>query len=135
MSEVTVVRSGEFSEQTSQTPGMHRRTAIDADTVGSRNLWVGFVTMEPGARSAAHHHGDSESVIYMIRGRARFPFGDRLQEVVEAGPGDFIYVPPWVVHQEINASDSEGIEMIVARDSQENVVMNVEIPGATGVEP
>jgi uncharacterized RmlC-like cupin family protein len=109
---------------------MHRRTAIDTGTVGSRNLWVGYVTMEPGARSGAHHHGDSESVIYMIRGRARFPFGDRLQEVVEAGPGDFVYVPPRVVHQEINASESESIEMIVTRDSHENVVVNVDLPEA-----
>ena len=125
MAEVRVIRSSDLSEVTTQTPGMRRRTAIDAQLAGSRNLWVGFVTMEPGARSAAHHHGDSESVIYMLRGRARFPFGDRLQDVVEAGPGDFIYVPPQVVHQEINASDSEGIEMIVTRDSQENVVVNV----------
>lgn len=130
MSEVRVVRAADLSEQTSQTPGMHRSTAIDAGTAGSRNLWVGYVTMEPGARSGTHHHGDSESVIYMIRGRARFPFGDRLQEVVEAGPGDFVYVPPRVVHQEINASESESIEMIVARDSQENVVVNVDLPGA-----
>ncbi len=128
MAEVKVVRADELSEKTAQTSGMHRRTAVAADTVGSRNLWVGFVTMEPGARSGVHHHGDCESVIYMLRGRARFPFGDRLQEMVEAGPGDFIYVPPRLAHQEINASDSESIEMIVSRDSQENVVVNVELP-------
>ena len=130
MSGVRVVRAQDLSEGTTQTPGMHRRTAIDAATAGSRNLWAGYVTMDAGAQSGAHHHGDSESVIYMIRGRARFPFGDRLQEVVEAGPGDFIYVPPHLVHQEINASDSESIEMIVTRDSQENVVVNVDRPEA-----
>jgi uncharacterized RmlC-like cupin family protein len=130
MSEVRVIRAAELSAQTSQTPGMHRRTAVDAATAGARNLWVGYVTMDPGARSGAHHHGDSESVIYMIRGRARFPFGDRLQDVVEAGPGDFIYVPPHLIHQEINASDSESIEMVVTRDSQENLVVNVDIAGA-----
>jgi uncharacterized RmlC-like cupin family protein len=128
MSGVRVVRAQDLSEGTAQTPGMHRRTAIDAGTAGSRNLWVGYVTMDAGARSGAHHHGDSESVIYMIRGRARFPYGDRLQDVVEAGPGDFIYVPPHLVHQEINASDSESIEMIVTRDSQDNVVVNVDLP-------
>ncbi len=130
MSQVRVVRVNEMSEKTTQTPGMHRQTAVDAETVGSQNLWVGFVTMEPGAHSGAHHHGDCESVIYMLQGRARFPFGDRLKEVVEAGPGDFIYVPPQLVHQEINASDSDRIAMIVTRDSQENVVVNVDIPGA-----
>ena len=130
MSEVRVVRAQDLSEGTTQTPGMHRRTAIDAGTAGSRNLWVGYVTMEPGARSGVHHHGDSESVICILRGRARFPFGDRLENMVEAGPGDFVYVPPQVVHQEINASDSEGIDMIVIRDSQENVVVNVDLPEA-----
>ncbi len=130
MSGVRVIRAQDLSEGTAQTPGMHRRTAIDAGTAGSRNLWVGYVTMEPGARSGAHHHGDSESVIYMLRGHARFPFGDHLQDVFEAGPGDFVYVPPRVVHQEINDSDSESIEMIVTRDSQENVVVSVDLPEA-----
>ena len=128
MAELRVVRGEKLSPQTSQTPGMRRLAAIAADTVGSRNLWVGRVTLAPGARSGAHHHGDCESVIYMLRGRARFPFGDRLQEMVEAGPGDFIYVPPRLIHQEINASDTESIEMIVTRDSQDNVVVNVDLP-------
>ncbi len=130
MSELRVVRAAELSERTSQTAGMFRRTAIDAETVGARGLWVGHVTMTPGARSGAHHHGGSESAIYIISGRARFRFGDELAGTIDAGPGDFIYVPPHIVHQEINASDSERIEMIVARDSQENVVVNVELPAA-----
>src|SRR3990172_1256068 len=106
---------------------MRRLAAVAADTVGSRNLWVGYVTMEPGARSGAHHHGDCESAIYIIRGRARFRFGDGLKETIEASAGDFVYVPPQAVHQEVNASDSEAIEMVVARDSQENVVVNVDV--------
>ncbi|MBI1885342.1 MAG: cupin domain-containing protein [Chloroflexi bacterium] len=113
---------------------MHRLAAVAGGTVGSRNLWVGLVTMAPGARSGAHHHGDCESVIYITRGRARFRFGERLEQTVEAGPGDFIYVPPRAVHQEKNASDSEGIEMIVCRDSQENVVVNVDLPESSPQE-
>jgi uncharacterized RmlC-like cupin family protein len=62
----------------------------------------------------------------VISGRARFRFGPKLEQTVEAGPGDFIYVPPEAVHQEINLSDGEPIEMIVARDGQENVVVNVD---------
>jgi uncharacterized RmlC-like cupin family protein len=125
---VRVVRRSEMSERTAQTPGMKRLAAIAADTVGSRDLWAGFVTMDPGARSGAHHHGDCESVIIVTSGRARFRFGDALERSVEAGPGDFVYVGPGVVHQEINPSDSEPIECIVVRSSQENVVVNVDVP-------
>ena len=122
-----VVGPHQLSPQTSQTPGMERLTAIDED-IGSKNLWAGVATMEPGARSGAHHHGECESVIYVLSGRIRFRFGENLEETAETGPGDFIFVPPNVVHQEINLSDSEGIDSIVVRDSQENVVINVELP-------
>ncbi len=130
MGELRLVRGGELSPQTSQTPGMRRLAAIAADTVGSRNLWVGRVTLEPGARSGAHHHGDCESVVCVTGGRIRFRFGDRLEGSVEARPGDFIYVPPRLVHQEINLSAAEGVDSIVVRDSQENVVVNVDLPEA-----
>ncbi len=130
MSGLRVVRRGELQPHTAQTPGMTRYPGVAAGTVGANKIWVGYVTMEPGARSGAHHHGDCESAIYVIRGRARFRFGDRLKETIEASAGDFVYVPPQVVRQELNASDSEEIEMVVARDSQENVVVNVDAPEA-----
>jgi uncharacterized RmlC-like cupin family protein len=84
--------------------------------------------MAPGAKSGAHHHGPVESAIYIISGRARFRFGPRLEHTAEAGPGDFVFVPPHAVHQEINADADAPIEMIVARGGQENVVVNVELP-------
>ena len=130
MAEVRVVRAGELSPQTSQTPGMTRLTAIAASTVGATNLWVGRVTLEPAAKSGAHHHGDCESVICVTSGHIRFRFGERLEKSIEAAPGDYVFVPPNVVHQEINLSDSEGIDSIVVRDSQENVVVNVDVPEA-----
>ena len=130
MSGLRVIRAGELQPHTAQTAGMTRYPGVAAGTVGAKNLWVGYVTMEPGTRSGAHHHGDSESAIYIIRGQARFRFGSSLEEAIEAGPGDFVYVPPLLLHQEVNASDSEEIEMIVARDSQENVVVNVDLSEA-----
>jgi len=132
MSGLRVVRAGDLTSQTSQTPGMRRMAAVAADTVGSRNLWVGLVTLEPGARSGAHHHGGCESVVCMTAGRIRFRYGDRLEESVDAGPGDFIYVPPGLVHQEINLNEREPVESIVVRDSQENVVVNVDVPEGEG---
>ncbi len=130
MSEVRVVRHNELQPLTAQTPGMTRYPGVAASTVGSKNLWMGYVTMEPGARSGAHHHGDCESAIYTIRGRVQLRFGERLEKSVEAGPGDFIYVPPGLIHQEITLSGGEPLETIVVRDSQENIVVNVDLPEA-----
>ena len=130
MAELRVVRPGERDKGTAQTPGMQREAGVAASTVGAEKIWVGYVTMAPGMTSGAHHHGPVESSIYIISGRARFRFGAKLEQSVEAGPGDFVYVPPEVVHQEINADAGAPVEMIVARDGQENVVVNVELPEA-----
>ena len=127
MKGVRVVRPGERDRSTAQTAGMQREAGVAASTVGAEKIWVGYVTMAPGLKSGAHHHGPVESSIYVISGRARFRFGAKLEQAVEAGPGDFVYVPPEAVHQEINLSDDQPIEMIVARNGQENVVVNVEV--------
>jgi uncharacterized RmlC-like cupin family protein len=130
MNEVRVVHPGECDHSTAQTPGMDRAEGIGAKTVGAKDLWVGTVQVGKGVRSGAHHHGDLESAIYIVSGRARFRYGDHLEHSVEAGPGDFIFVPPHLVHQEINASDDEVVDAIVARSSQENVVVNVDLAEA-----
>ncbi len=125
--ELRVVRPDERDRATEQTPGMQREAGVAGSTVGARKLWLGHVTMAAGAKSGAHHHGHVESAIYVISGRARFRFGPKLERSAEAGPGDFIFVPPLAVHQEINLDENEPIEMIVARDGQENVVVNVDV--------
>ena len=112
---------------TTQTPGMAREEGVGVLTVGARSLWSGHVTVAAGVKSAPHHHGALESVIYVVRGKARMRWGERLQFVAEAGPGDFIYVPPFLPHQEINASEVEAVAMIVSR-SPENVTVNLDIP-------
>jgi uncharacterized RmlC-like cupin family protein len=104
-------------------------TAIDGSSVGARSLWVGRVRIQPSTSSGAHHHGDCESAIFVISGSATFRYGDDLQHTVEAGPGDYLYIPPNVIHQELNLSTSEAIDCIVIRDSQENLVINVDLPG------
>src|SRR6516164_7587833 len=94
---VRVVRADQLDPGTAQTPGMLRRGAIAAPQ-GARGLWAGTVVIEPAARTGAHHHGPLESVIYVLKGRARMRWGERLEFTAEAGPGDFIYVPPFVPH-------------------------------------
>jgi uncharacterized RmlC-like cupin family protein len=83
--------------------------------------------VDPDARTGAHHHGHLETVLYVVRGRARMRWGERLEFMAEAGPGDFIYVPPYVPHQEINANASDDLECVVVRSDQEPVVVNLAI--------
>ncbi len=103
---VKVIPAGSLDTNTAQTPGMNRAAAINYARVGAQKIWAGTVSIFANAKTGAHHHGALESVIYVVRGRARMRWGDRLEYVAEAGPGDFIYVPPYVPHQEINASSA-----------------------------
>jgi uncharacterized RmlC-like cupin family protein len=128
VTEVKVVKPHERDTSTAQTPGMHRAEGCGARTVGAEHLWVGHVSVDKGVRSGPHHHGELESVIYVISGNARFRFGENLEHAVEAQAGDFVFVPPYLVHQEINASPDFAVDMVVARSSQENIVVNVDLP-------
>jgi uncharacterized RmlC-like cupin family protein len=125
---VRIVRAGELDTNTPQTPGMSRAAAITHARTGAGKLWAGTVVVEPAVRTAAHHHGELETVLYIVRGRARFRWGDHLEYVAEAGPGDFIYVPPYVPHQEMNARPDEPVEAVVVRSGQEPIVVNLDIP-------
>src|SRR5256885_12886205 len=124
---VRVVKAGHLDTNTPQTPGMSRAAAITHARAGAAKLWAGTVTIHPNAKTGAHHHGELESVIYVVRGRARMRWGEHLEFTAEAGPGDFIYVPPFVPHQEINASTSESLECVVVRSDNEAVVVNLDI--------
>ena len=131
---VKVIPGSELDPNTAQTPGMNRAAAINLARVGAQKIWAGTVHIHPGARTGAHHHGDLESVIYVLRGRARMRWGERLEFVAEAGPGDFIYVPPFVPHQEINASSEDTLECVLVRSDNEAVVVNLDIAAAEAPE-
>jgi uncharacterized RmlC-like cupin family protein len=124
---VKIVRAGELDPNTPQTPGMSRAAAITHARTGASNLWAGTVIVQPAARTGPHHHGELETVLYVVKGRARMRWGDRLEFSDEAGPGDFIYVPPFVPHQEINALPDETCEAVVVRSGQEPIVVNLEM--------
>jgi uncharacterized RmlC-like cupin family protein len=131
---VRVIPGDQLDPNTAQTPGMNRATAIDRARVGAQKLWAGTVHIHAGAKTGPHHHGPLESVIYVISGRARMRWGERLEFVAEAGPGDFIYVPPYVPHQEINASSDETLSCVLVRSDSEAVVVNLEIEPAEAPE-
>ena len=125
---VRIVRHGQLNANTAQTPGMHREAAISRASAGAEKIWAGTVQIQPGAQTGPHHHGPLESVIYVLRGRARMRWGDRLEFASEAGPGDFIYVPPYVPHQEINANEDEPLSCVVVRSDQQPVTVNLDLP-------
>ena len=124
---VRIVRADELDPNTPQTPGMSRAAAITAARAGAEKLWAGTVVIEPDAKTGPHHHGPVESIIYVVRGRARMRWGERLEFVADAAPGDFIFVPPYVPHQEINALASDELSCVVVRSGQEPVVVNLEL--------
>jgi uncharacterized RmlC-like cupin family protein len=127
---IKIVRAGELDGNTPQTPGMSRAAAITQARTGASKLWAGTVVVEPNAKTGAHHHGELETVLYIVRGRARFRWGDNLEYADEAGPGDFIYVPPYVPHQEMNARSDEPVEAVIVRSGQEPIVVNLDIASA-----
>jgi uncharacterized RmlC-like cupin family protein len=124
---VQVIPGDRLDPGTAQTPGMSREAAINNARAGAQKIWAGTVKIEPNAKTGAHHHGELESVIYIVAGRARMRWGEHLEYVAEAGPGDFIFVPPFVPHQEINASTDAPLSCVVVRSGQEAVVINLDI--------
>jgi uncharacterized RmlC-like cupin family protein len=124
---VKIVSGGDLDPNTPQTPGMTRAAAITHARTGASKLWAGTVVVEPNAKTGPHHHGELETVLYIVRGRARMRWGEHLEFSGEAGPGDFIYVPPFVPHQEINALSDEPCEAVVVRSGQEPIVVNLDI--------
>src|SRR5580765_1908935 len=125
---VKIVRAGELDTNTPQTQGMTRAAAITHARTGASRLWAGTVVVQPGAKTGPHHHGELETVLYVVKGRARMRWGDHLEFTDEAGPGDFIYVPPYVPHQELNARHDQPVEAVVVRSGQEPIVINLDIP-------
>jgi uncharacterized RmlC-like cupin family protein len=121
------VRAADLDPNTPQTAGMQRRAAVTTERTGAQQLWAGTVSIDPNAKTGAHHHGGLESVIYVVSGIARLRWGERLEFVAEAEAGDFIYVPPYVPHQEINASLDLRLQCVLARSGQQGLVVNLDI--------
>ena len=122
---VRVVHGDQLDPNTAQTPGMFRQAAINHARVGAQKIWAGKVDIQPNAKTGVHHHGALESVIFVVSGHARMRWGDRLEFVADAYPGDFIYVPPYVPHQEINADPEHNLECVLVRSDNEAVVVNI----------
>jgi uncharacterized RmlC-like cupin family protein len=120
------IRRGELSGDTGQTAGMTRLEAISGKAVGSAKVWMGQTHVTPGTNSGDHHHGEAETAIYVLSGHPEFVFAEGDQEVrLRPEPGDYIFVPPYVPHREENPGAEEAV-VIIARSSQEGIVVNLE---------
>jgi uncharacterized RmlC-like cupin family protein len=114
-----------LSDATAQSPGMRRLEAISGRLSGSEGLWMGQAHVAAGARSSDHHHGRSETGIYVVAGHPVFVFLDGDEERrVETSPGDYVFVPPWVPHREENPTGEEAV-VVLARTTQEGIVVNL----------
>jgi uncharacterized RmlC-like cupin family protein len=119
------IRANELSDGP-VTPGMQRLEAFATD-----RLWSGLVHTEAGAFSAWHHHGDHESVIYVVSGGLRLESGAGGEDVVDAVPGEFIYIPPYTVHREGNTTPAVA-SIVVTRSGTGEAVVNVDGPEDAG---
>ena len=112
---------------TAQTTGMRRLEAISGKSVGAENLWMGETHVDPATKSADHHHGESETAIFVLSGNPVFVFlEDGAERRLETKPGDYVYVPPFVPHREENPSDAAEAVVVIARTTQEAIVVNLE---------
>ena len=120
------VRGSELSSKTAQSAGMHRFEAISGPNTGSEKIWMGEAHVDPATSSDPHHHGESETAIYVVRGNPVFIFLEDEHEVrIEAQPGDYVFVPPYVPHREENPSPDTEAVVILARSTQEAIVVNL----------
>ena len=124
---VRVIPGNQLDPNVPSTPGMDRKAAINFARVGAQKLWAGTVTIKPDAKTGAHHHGHLESIIFVVKGKARMRWGEQLQFTAEADPGDFIFIPPYVPHQEINASPDQVLECVLVRSDGQAVAINLDI--------
>ena len=124
-----VIRAGETSADTAQTSGMVRSAAISGAQVGARSLWMGTTVMAPASRSGDHHHGASETGIYVVSGHPVFVFRDPASGALArlgTSPGDFVWVPPHVPHREENPDSGAAAVVVIARSTQEAIVVSVD---------
>jgi uncharacterized RmlC-like cupin family protein len=122
---VRVIKPHQFDANTPQTPGMQRVSAVSRELAGSQGIWAGVTVVSPHVASGKHHHGELETVIYVVSGHGKIRWGEQLEFEQNVDPGDFIYVPPFVPHQEINPGD-EPSQWVIVRNSQEPIVVNLE---------
>jgi uncharacterized RmlC-like cupin family protein len=121
------IAGGDVTADTAQTGGMRRFAAISGATVGARDLWMGQTHVAAATASANHHHGESETAIFVVSGHPVFIFAneDGTEQRLATEPGDYIYVPPFAPHREENPDPDQEAVVVIARTTQEAIVVNL----------
>jgi uncharacterized RmlC-like cupin family protein len=122
---IRVVRPEQFDRATPQTPGSQRRAAFTPDLEIDSGLWCGLFIVEPTAKTGIHHHGEQETIAYVLKGESFLRWGERGEFSAVARQGDFIHVPAWLPHMEINQSRNSTFEWVVVRSSARPIVINL----------
>jgi len=122
---VRVVKPLQLDDHTPQTTGMRRLAAISHLLAGSEALWAGVMLAEPDTASSVHHHGPAETVVFVLSGQSKLRWGSRLEHEVDVESGDFLFIPPYMPHQEINPSHDHATQWVVVRSGPEAVVVNL----------
>jgi len=124
---VLVVRSEALKMAMLEGSGTGRATAFDFAGGGGKGTWIGTVTLQPRAKTAAHHHGRHEVAVYVVKGRGQIRWGEQLEFVADVAPGDFVYFAPYVPHQELNLDASETLDFVVVRSDNEGIVVDLDV--------
>jgi uncharacterized RmlC-like cupin family protein len=124
---VTIVRAADQAIARIGPSGTGRATVFDFAGTGAQKTWIGTVTLQPMAKTGAHHHGRHEVAIYVAKGRSQIRWGERLEFAAEVGPGDFVYFAPYVPHQEANLHASEAVDFVVVRSDNERIVASLDV--------
>ncbi len=122
---LSVVHPDAFDPSTAQTPGSLRLAAISRDHGITTSLWGGTFLVEPAARTGIHHHGEQETIVYVLEGESRIRWGERGESETRVGAGDFLHVPAFTPHMEINLSEEKPFRWIVVRSTPEPIVVNL----------
>ena len=120
---VRVIQPALFDRTTAQTPGSERRAAIAVENGVETALWGGIFIVEPGAKTGIHHHGEQETIAYVLAGDCRVRWGEHGEHSALAQAGDFIHVPAWVPHMEINESEADRCAWVVVRSTAKPIVI------------
>jgi len=124
-STISVVHPASLSSETQQTPGSIRMSAIAAMNGIASSLWAGIFVVEPSAMTGIHHHGEQETVVYVLEGEACIRWGDFGEHSTIVRAGDFLHVPSWLPHQELNPSQEHPFRWVVVRSTPEPIVVNL----------
>lgn len=122
---ITVVHSSDLSPETAQTPGSLRQEAISSRLNGRPGLWAGTFLVQPGAGTGIHHHGEQETIVYVLEGESLVRWGEHGEHSAMVHAGDFLHVPGWLAHQETNCSRDRPFRWVVVRSTPEPIIVNL----------